>query len=85
MYADIGQTTFNQQKHLLPGIPDLDDTPTEYAKINHNASVKPLKSQKVVKNNGEWQYNYKLVGETGICMGSKPVPSPIIILYAHPI
>jgi hypothetical protein len=53
MYADIGQTTFNQQKRLLPGIPDLDDTPIEYAKINHIASVKPLVAQSAVKDNGE--------------------------------
>jgi hypothetical protein len=56
MYADIGQTTFNQQKRLLSSIPDLDDTPIEYAKINHIASVKPLMSQTVVKDNGEWKY-----------------------------
>jgi hypothetical protein len=54
MYADIGQTTFNQQKRLLPGIRDLDDTPIEYAKINHIASVKPV-AQSVVKDNGEWK------------------------------
>ena len=53
VYADIGRATFNQQEHLLAGIPDLDDTRTEYAKINHDASVKPLKSHNVVKNNGK--------------------------------
>ena len=56
VYADIGQTTFNQQKRLLPGIPNLDDTTTEYAKINHNASVKPLVPQNAAKDthHGEW-------------------------------
>ena len=52
VYADIGQATFNHQRHLLPGIPDLDDTPPEYAKINHNALVKPSVSQ-----------NHKDIGE----------------------
>ena len=42
VYADIGQETFSQQRHLLPGIPDLDDPPLEYAKINHKAH--PVKS-----------------------------------------
>ena len=41
VYADIGQVTFNHQRQLLPGIPDLDEAPLEYAKINHNAHVKP--------------------------------------------
>ena len=50
MYADIGQATFNQQKRLLPGIPDLDDTRIEYAKINHKAH--PIKPSKYMKDNG---------------------------------
>jgi hypothetical protein len=57
VYADIGQATFNQQKRLRPGIPDLDDTPIEYSKINHITSVKPLVVQSAVKDNGEWKYN----------------------------
>ena len=33
MYADIGQTL----NHQRPSIPVLDDTPIEYAKINHSS------------------------------------------------
>ena len=55
MYADIGQATFNCQRQLLPGIPDLDDSPLEYASINHNAHVEPSASQNTVTNIGEYK------------------------------
>ena len=51
VYADIGQATFSQQQHLLPGIPDLDDPPLEYAKIKHKAH--PVKSPIPEPDNGK--------------------------------
>ena len=63
VYADIGQATFNHQCQLLPGIPDLDDSPLEYAKINLNALVKPSVSQNLMKDIGE-SYMYMCMGST---------------------
>ena len=57
VYADIGQATFNQQRHLLPGIPNLDDTPVEYAQINVNSlAEKPSMPQPPVEANGKYKH-----------------------------
>jgi hypothetical protein len=51
VYADIGQATFKYQRQLLP---DLDDSPLEYARINHSACAKPSASQNIVADIGEY-------------------------------
>ena len=37
VYADIGQSSFNRLQRPLLSIPALEDTPIEYARINHKS------------------------------------------------
>ena len=52
MYADIGHISL--QQHQRPTIPVLDDTPIEYAKINHNSIAEkksiPMTADKTTVN-----------------------------------
>ena len=48
MYADICHTSL--QQHQRPSIPVLDDTPIEYAKINHSSHTVIEKSLPLTVN-----------------------------------
>ena len=48
MYAEIGHTSL--QQHQRPSIPILDDTPIEYAKINHSSRTANKKSLPLTVN-----------------------------------
>ena len=50
VYADIGQSSFNQLQHPQPSIPALEDTPIEYARINHKSLLDKKRNSPITFN-----------------------------------